>query len=370
VEAAASTGGQIMPPVMGSTAFILAEIVGVTYSTLALKAVVPAAMYFLAVFIMVDLEAVRTNLTGVPKDQLPNARKIMKEKWAFFLPIIVIFFTLLVLKTSTSRAAVLGIAATFIGPVFFSRGTRLGAKKVLDSVHGGSMGVLNIIAACTSAGVIIGVLAMTGLGLKIGTLLVKLSQGNTFFMLIAAMVLTVILGMGLPTAAAYIIAASVVGPALTQAGIPMLTAHLFILYFAVTAMVTPPVALASYTAAGIAGSSASKVGWAGLKLSIAGFIVPFMFVYGPGMILDGGAYNIVYSITCSVIGIILLALASEGYAYFIGNLNVAQRVIVFAAAICIMLPGFMTDAMGMAAAILVFFWKYLANRMSGKHKSA
>ena len=334
VEAAASTGGQIMPPVMGSTAFILAEIVGVTYSTLALKAVVPAAMYFLAVFIMVDLEAVRTNLTGVPKDQLPNARKIMKEKWAFFLPIIVIFFTLLVLKTSTS------------------------------------MGVLNIIAACTSAGVIIGVLAMTGLGLKIGTLLVKLSQGNTFFMLIAAMVLTVILGMGLPTAAAYIIAASVVGPALTQAGIPMLTAHLFILYFAVTAMVTPPVALASYTAAGIAGSSASKVGWAGLKLSIAGFIVPFMFVYGPGMILDGGAYNIVYSITCSVIGIILLALASEGYAYFIGNLNVAQRVIVFAAAICIMLPGFMTDAMGMAAAILVFFWKYLANRMSGKHKSA
>jgi TRAP transporter 4TM/12TM fusion protein len=370
VEAAASTGGQIMPPVMGSTAFILAEIVGVTYSTLALKAVVPAAMYFLAVFIMVDLEAVRTNLTGVPKDQLPNARKIMKEKWAFFLPIIVIFFTLLVLKTSTSRAAVLGIAATFIGPVFFSRGTRLGAKKVLDSVHGGSMGVLNIIAACTSAGVIIGVLAMTGLGLKIGTLLVKLSQGNTFFMLIAAMVLTVILGMGLPTAAAYIIAASVVGPALTQAGIPMLTAHLFILYFAVTAMVTPPVALASYTAAGLAGSSASKGGWAGLKLIIAGFIVPFMFVYGPGMILDGGAYNIVYSITCSVIGIILLALASEGYAYFIGNLNVAQRVIVFAAAICIMLPGFMTDAMGMAAAILVFFWKYLANRMSGKHKSA
>jgi len=369
VEAAASTGGQIMPPVMGSTAFILAEIVGVTYSTLALKAVVPAVLYFLAVFLMVDLEAVRTNLVGVPKDQLPDARKIMKEKWAFFLPIIIIFFTLLVLKTSTSRAAVLGIAATFIGPRFFSRGTKLSAKKVLDSVHGGSMGVLNIIAACTSAGVIIGVLAMTGLGLKIGTLLVKLSQGNLFPMLLAAMVLTIILGMGLPTAAAYIIAASVVGPALTQAGIPMLTAHLFIFYFAVTAMVTPPVALASYTAAGIAGCSASKVGWAGLKLSIAGFIVPFMFVYGPGMILEGSAYNIIYSIGCSLIGILLLALASEGYVYFIGKLSVAQRVCIFAAAICIMLPGFATDAIGAVAAIVVFLWKHIENRVQGKDKT-
>ena len=370
VEAAASTGGQIMPPVMGSTAFILAEIVGVTYSTLALKAVVPAVLYFLAIFLMVDLEAVRTNLVGVPKDQLPDARKIMKEKWAFFLPIIVIFFTLLVLKTSTSRAAVLGIAATFIGPIFFSRGAKLSAKKVLDSVHGGSMGVLNIIAACTSAGVIIGVLAMTGLGLKIGTLLVKLSQGSLFPMLLAAMVLTIILGMGLPTAAAYIIAASVVGPALTQAGIPMLTAHLFIFYFAVTAMVTPPVALASYTAAGIAGCSASKVGWAGLKLSIAGFIVPFMFVYGPGMILEGSAYNIIYSIGCSLIGILLLAIASEGYVYFIGRLNVAQRVCIFAAAICIMLPGFATDAIGVIAAIVVFLWKYVENRIQRKDKTA
>lgn len=368
VEAAASTGGQIMPPVMGSTAFILAEIVGVTYSMLALKAVVPAVLYFLAVFIMVDLEAVRTNLVGVPLDQLPNTRKIIKEKWAFFLPIIVIFFMLLVLKTSTSRAAVLGIAATFIGPVFFSRGIKLTAKKVLDSVHGGSMGVLNIIAACTSAGVIIGVLAMTGLGLKVGTLLVKLSQGSTFLMLIAAMVLTIILGMGLPTAAAYIIAASVVGPALTQAGIPMLTAHLFILYFAVTAMVTPPVALASYTAAGIAGCSASKVGWAGLKLSIAGFIVPFMFVYGPGMILEGGAANIIYAIICSLIGIILLAFTSEGYAYFIGKLNILQRIIIFAASICIMLPGFTTDLIGVIAAVVIYLWKYFENKVQGKDK--
>ncbi|MCX6269606.1 MAG: TRAP transporter large permease subunit, partial [Bacteroidetes bacterium] len=144
--------------------------------------------------------------------------------------------------------------------------------------------------------------------------------------------------------------------------------HLFIFYFAVTAMVTPPVALASYTAAGIAGCSASKVGWAGLKLSIAGFIVPFMFVYGPGLILEGGAADILYAIFCSLIGIVLLAFSSEGYAYIVGKLNILQRIIIFAAAICIMLPGFTTDLIGVIATVVVYLWKYLENKVQGKDK--
>ncbi|OQB49247.1 MAG: Sialic acid TRAP transporter permease protein SiaT [Firmicutes bacterium ADurb.Bin153] len=365
VEAAASSGGQIMPPVMGSTAFILAEIVGVTYSVLAFKALVPAVLYFLAIFIMVDLEAVMMGLKGVSKDLLPDAKKVFREKWAYLLPIVVIFFMLLVLKTSTSRAAIVGILATLIGPLFFARGTKVSTKKLVDSVQGGAMGVLNIIASCSSAGIIIGILAMTGLGLKVGTLLVKLSQGNLLLMLMAAMVLTIILGMGLPTAAAYIVAASVVGPALTQAGIPMLTAHLFILYFAVSAMVTPPVALASYTAAGIAGCSASEAGWSGMKLSIAGFIVPYMFVYGPGMILEGSVLEIIYAIACSVIGILLIAIAVEGYAYFVGKLNIIQRTLLFIAAICIMLPGLLTDGIGIAIAVLV----YVSRIVLGESKS-
>jgi len=362
VEAAASSGGQIMPPVMGSTAFILAEIVGITYASLALKSFIPALLYFLSILIMVDLEAVRTNLKGLDKSSLPDSKKILREKWIFFLPIVTIFITLLVFKTSTSRAAALGIAATLLGPLFFPKVQKLTAKKLLDATYGGSIGVLNIIASCTSAGIIIGVLAMTGLGLKIGTLLVRLSQGSLFLMLLASMFLTIILGMGLPTAAAYIVAASVVGPALTQAGVPMFTAHLFILYFAVTAMVTPPVALASYTAAGIAGCSASKVGWTGLKLSIAGFIVPFMFVYGPGMILEGSPYDIVYSIVCSLVGIVLLAIAVEGYAYFVGKLNAIQRAMILAASLCIMMPGYVTDAIGVALAIVAYLWKTLSNR--------
>jgi len=350
---------------MGSTAFILAEIVGVTYSVLAFKALVPAVLYFLAIFIMVDLEAVMMGLKGVSKDLLPDAKKVFREKWAYLLPIVVIFFMLLVLKTSTSRAAIVGILATLIGPLFFARGTKVSTKKLVDSVQGGAMGVLNIIASCSSAGIIIGILAMTGLGLKVGTLLVKLSQGNLLLMLMAAMVLTIILGMGLPTAAAYIVAASVVGPALTQAGIPMLTAHLFILYFAVSAMVTPPVALASYTAAGIAGCSASEAGWSGMKLSIAGFIVPYMFVYGPGMILEGSVLEIIYAIACSVIGILLIAIAVEGYAYFVGKLNIIQRTLLFIAAICIMLPGLLTDGIGIAIAVLV----YVSRIVLGESKS-
>ncbi len=369
VEAAASSGGQIMPPVMGSTAFILAEIVGVTYALLAFKALVPAILYFLAIFLMVDLEAVMTNLKGVSRDQLPNVGKVLRLKWAYLLPIAVIFFMLIVVRSSTSRAAVIGIATTLIGPLFFSGGNRINGKKLLDAVYGGAMGVLNIIAACTSAGVIIGILAMTGLGLKVGTLLVRLSQGNLLLMLIASMFLTIILGMGLPTAAAYIVAASVVGPALTQAGIPMLTAHLFILYFAVSAMVTPPVALASYTAAGIAGCSASKAGWMGLKLSIAGFIVPYMFVYGPGMILEGSAFDIVYSLVCSLIGIILIAMAVEGYAYFVGKLHILQSVFLIVAAICIMLPGYLTDGIGIAIAILVYISKVVLRFGERRHQA-
>ena len=191
-------------------------------------------------------------------------------------------------------------------------------------------------------------LALTGLGLKIGTLLVKFSSGNTFLLLVAAMVLSMILGMGLPTAAAYIIAASVVGPALTAGGIPMLTAHLFIFYFALSAMVTPPVALASYTAAGIAGASPSQVGWTGLKLSIAGFIVPYMFVYGPPLLLQGTPLEVAWAIITAVIGVVLLGCAAEGYAYFMGKISHVQRLLLLAASLCTMIPGLKTDLIGLA----------------------
>ncbi|MCR4425918.1 MAG: TRAP transporter permease [Firmicutes bacterium] len=366
VEAAASTGGQIMPPVMGSTAFILAEIVGVSYSVLAIKAMFPAILYFLAVLIMVDLEAIRMNLRGMPRAELPDPLRILRDRWGFLVPIVVIFVSLLVFRVSTSRAAVLGIVTTLIGPML-TRGVKLRWRSIPEAVSNGAMGVLNIVASCTTAGIIIGVLAMTGLGLKIGTVLVKLSGGNLFLLLVAAMVLSMMLGMGLPTAAAYIIAASVVGPALTQAGVPMFTAHLFIFYFSLLAMVTPPVALASYTAAGIAGASPAKVGWAGLKLSIAAFIVPYMFVYGPALILEGPVLQVAYSLVTAVIGVILLGAAVEGHAYVLGRLNMAQRALLLAAAIVTMLPGAQTDAAGLA---LVAIAVVLRGRAPGQHAAA
>lgn len=349
VEAAASTGGQIMPPVMGSTAFILAEIVGVAYPTLALKSMFPAILYFLSVLIMVDLEAVRTGLQGLPKSELPSVKKVLREKGAFLLPIVAIFVALLVLKVSTSRAAILGICTALLVPLL-AKGVEVNWRGVLEAIAGGATGVLNIIASCTTAGIIIGILALTGLGVKIGTALIHLSGGNIFFLLVAAMFLSMLLGMGLPTAAAYIITGSVIGPGLTMAGVPMLTAHLFIFYFSLLAMVTPPVALASYTAAGIANASASRTGWEGFKLCIAAFIVPYLFVYRPALILEGTPVEIIYSIIVAIAGIMLLGCGVQGF--FLRKANAIQRVLLITASLCLLSPSIIADLAALTLVIV------------------
>ena len=351
VEAAASTGGQIMPPVMGSTAFVLAEIVGVSYSVVVLKALLPAIFYFLAVLIMVDLEAIRSNLKGISRKELPVPIKILKEKWAFLSPLIIIFISLMIFKVSTLRAATYGIAAVLIAP-FFCKGVNVNLSKFLNALYEGALGVINIITSCATAGIIIGVLSLTGLGLRIGIALIHISGGHLLPLLIAAMLLSLLLGMGLPTLAAYIIAASVVGPALTKAGIPMLTAHLFIFYFSLLAMVTPPVALAAYTAAGIAGANPNKVGWEAFKLCIAAFVVPYMFVYNPALLLEGSSVlEVIYAILTALIGITVLACASQGY--FFGTINMIQRAFLLIISILLMLPGAYSDLIGLICVPLV-----------------
>jgi len=356
VEAAASTGGQIMPPVMGSTAFILAEIVGISYATLALKAILPAIFYFFAVLIMVDCEAIKSNLKGIAKSQLPSVRKILVEKWPFLMPIVVIFLSLLVFKVSTTRAATFGIFTSILAPLL-SKGIKINIHTFLKALSDGAIGILNIVSACLTAGIIIGILALTGVGLKIGNILLALSGGNMFLMLVAGMILSLILGMGLPTLAAYIIAASVVGPALTMVGVPMVTAHLFIFYFSLLAMVTPPVALASYTAAGIANVDASKVGWEGFKLSFAAFVVPYIFVYNPALLLDGSLLKILYSILMTALGIIILAYALNGY-FFGGRIILIQRIALLGAAILLMIPNLLMNLL----AIIFIFILTLFNR--------
>ena len=348
VEAAASTGGQIMPPVMGAVAFVMAEMVGLQYSHIALAATIPAVLYFFSIIVMVDCEAARHNLNGEDPALLPNVRKLLRYKWAYLFPIVVIFVALLGFGVSTSRAALLGIATTLIIP-FLAPGANVTFRKCADALAISGQDILSIIAACAVAGIIIGVLGMTGLGAKIGMLMMAVAQGNLFVMLVASMIFSIILGMGMPTVAAYIVAASVVGPPLVQAGLPMLHAHLFICYFAIFSAVTPPVALTAYTAAGIANANPNKVGIEAFKLCLAAFIVPYMFVYSPALLLEGSALGSAYTTLTAVIGIIFLGSAIQGW--FFGLLNPVQRLLLGAAALLFIHSGVLTDSIGLGLAL-------------------
>lgn len=349
VEAAASTGGQIMPPVMGAVAFVMAEMVGLQYSHIALAATIPAVLYFFSIIIMVDCEAARYGLNGEDPTSLPNVKKLLRYKWAYLFPIVVIFVALLGFGVSTSRAALLGIVTTLIIP-FLSPGANVTIKKCINALAISGKDILSIIAACAVAGIIIGVLGMTGLGAKIGMLMMSVAQGNLLIMLIASMIFSIILGMGMPTVAAYIVAASVVGPPLVQAGLPMLHAHLFICYFAIFSAVTPPVALTAYTAAGIAGADPNKVGIEAFKLCLAAFIVPYMFVYSPALLLEGPVLNSAYATFTAVIGVIFLGSAIQGW--FFGLLNLLQRSLLGAAALLFIHSGVLTDSIGLGLALV------------------
>ena len=350
VEAAASTGGQIMPPVMGAVAFVMAEMVGLQYSRIALAAAIPAVLYFFSVLIMVDCEAARYGLNGEDPARLPNVRMLLRRKWAYLFPIVVIFVALLGFGVSTSRAALLGIATTLIIP-FVARGTDISLKKCIDALAVSGRDILSIIAACAVAGIIIGVLGLTGLGSKIGMLMMAVAHGNLLIMLIASMIFSIILGMGMPTVAAYIVAASVVAPPLVQAGLPMLHAHLFICYFAIFSAVTPPVALTAYTAAGIAGANPNSTGIEAFKLCLAAFIVPFMFVYSPALLMEGSAPEISYAAFTAFIGVIFLGSSIQGW--FFGLLRPAQQILLGIAALMTIHSGMLTDLIGLGLLLAV-----------------
>ncbi len=349
VEAASSTGGQIMPPVMGAVAFVMAEMVGLQYSRIALAATIPALLYFFSIIIMVDCEAARYGLDGEDPAKLPNVRQLLRRKWAYLFPIVVIFIALLGFGASTSRAALLGIATTLIIP-FVSPGANITVKKCIDALASSGRDILSIIAACAVAGIIIGVLGLTGLGSKIGMLMMAVAHGNLLIMLIASMIFSIILGMGMPTVAAYIVAASVVAPPLVQAGLPMLHAHLFICYFAIFSAVTPPVALTAYTAAGIAGANPNTTGLEAFKLCLAAFIVPFMFVYSPALLMEGSALETAYAAFTALIGVIFLGSSIQGW--FFGLMNSVQRLLLGCAALLFIHSGVQTDAVGLGLALV------------------
>lgn len=369
VEASASVGGQILPPIMGASAFIMAETTGVSYGTIALAAILPAFLYYLGVIAQVHFRAGRDNLKGIPKADLPRAKEVLKERGHLLLPIIGLV-VLLFNNIPVSYAAFYTIVLTVIVSSL-RKSTRMSIGDIFEALADGARQSLSVMSACALVGVIIGVVSLTSFGSVMTSSIMSVGAGSLFLTLFFTMLASMLLGMGLPSIPAYIITATMAAPALANFDIPILVAHMFVFYFGLFANITPPVALASFAAAGISGGDPMKTGFQSLKLALAGFIVPFMFVYNPAMLMldttDALVTSkefplpslwVIASVTVTaIIGIIALSAAVEGY--FKSQLNPLMRLILAAGAFMLILPEGMTDLLGIAVVGSVVAWNIL-----------
>lgn len=366
VEAVASSGGQIMPPVMGATAFVICDVLGMPYVEVCLCALVPAILYYIAVFIQVDLRAVKLGLRGLPADQLPDWKPILKNGWFSFLPIILL--VILLNYWSASKVGFWVIVCSVLLS-FIRKETRMTPKKFFSALVDSGKGMLEVGASCAISGIVVGVFGLTGLGLKFSNILVTIANGNMLVLLVMTAIACIILGMGMSTLPVYLILATLVAPALIKMGIPAIAAHLFIFYYGIIAAITPPVAIAAYAGASIAKEDPIKVGFTACRLGVGAYILPFMFAFGPALVLQGAPLEIAQSIVTAIIGIGCLGMSFEGYVYGIGSVNIVSRVLLIAGALCLTISGTLTDIVGLAivAAVVVFG---LVAKKSGKTAKA
>ncbi|HVL74182.1 MAG TPA: TRAP transporter permease [Beijerinckiaceae bacterium] len=347
VEAGASSGGQIMPPIMGAGAFIMAEITGIPYTQIVVAAIIPSILYFLSIYFMVDLEAQKNNMRGLPANELPVFRELAKQVY-LFIPVIILVYALFS-GYSVIRAGTLAMIAAAV--VSWLTPNWMGPRQILRAFEMAAKMSIQLIAVCACAGIIVGVIALTGVGTRFSSLLLAIAEQNQLLALFFAMCIAIVLGMGMPTTAAYAVAASVVAPGLIQLGIQPLVAHFFIFYFAVMSAITPPVALAAYAGAALAGSEPMRTSVESFKIGLAAFIVPFMFFYSEAMLMQGTWLEILHVFVTASIGIFLLSCAVQGY--FFGLLNPVLRVLLFLAALGMIKGGLWSDALGLAAGLLV-----------------
>ena len=341
VEAAASTGGQILPPIMGASIFIMMDILGTDYVTIAKAAIIPALLYYAGVFWMVDLEARRTGLRGLPEDEIPRPWDVLRERGYLLIPILVLLYGLLVAQVSPLRAGLIGsVSCVVVG--LFRKESRLSLEAIVSTLFTTMQSSILVVAACAVAGIVIGVLGLTGLGLNVANIILNYSMGFLPLALVLATVVAVILGMGMPTTASYIICATIIAPGLVEMGVAALAAHLFVLYFANMSNITPPVALAAYAASGIAGANPLSVGVKAFKLGLAGFLIPYAWVYGPQLIMEGDPFSIIYAAVTAFIGVLALGASLQG---FVGEttLGWASRLCIAFAALLLVFPDVITD---------------------------
>ncbi|MDU2373037.1 MAG: TRAP transporter permease [Peptoniphilus harei] len=372
VEATASTGGQIMPPVMGAAAFIMADFTGFPYISIVKAAIIPAVLYYIAVGTMVHLEACKLGLKGMPRESLPKVSNILRKQGYLTLPLIAIIFMLVKQYPPTMAALtgiVIGVIVAFAASLI-KKDNSFTPKDILGAMEAGAKGAVGVACACACAGMIVGVVTLTGFGLKIAEVIVLIAKGKLIPTLFLTMISSIILGMGLPTTAKYIVLATMAVPAITKLGVNLMSAHLFILYFGVVADVTPPVALAAYAGAGIAGANSMKTGFQAFKLAIGAFIIPYIFVINPHLIMVDSVVGTtvnwlpitaaIPTIVTALIGTICLAGTVESYLF--GNLKIWQRVILLGAAFALLDPKLLTDAIGLGALAVIFVTQKLLNK--------
>ncbi|WLR51700.1 TRAP transporter permease [Bacillus tianshenii] len=350
VEAAASSGGQIMPPVMGAAAFIMAEMTGISYNQLIVYAAFPAILYFFSVFLMVDFRAAKIGLKGLSKEEIPSVKETLKKSiFVLVGPVAIIYF--LVAGFSPIKASFYAVLVVIAGS-YFRKDTRLTFPRLIEALELGARNSIGLISACAVAGLIVGTVTLTGIGVKFADLVNLLSSGSVYIALVLTMLASIVMGMGLPTAALYIILATMAAPALVNLGIALPAAHLFIFYFGCMAAVTPPVALSSFLAAGIAGGNPISTSIQGLKLSLAAFLLPFVFVLNPAILwYETDLLHFSGVALTSIIGIIALAASLEGY--IMSKLLYWQRIVLFASALLLLVPGLVTDLVGVITILCI-----------------
>ncbi|WP_320633544.1 TRAP transporter permease [Pyramidobacter porci] len=361
VEAAASTGGQIMPPIMGAAAFLISEIVGVSYIEVVKAAAIPAVLYFSGIWIMVHLEAKKLGLRGLPKDQVPHAGELLRKEGHLILPLIAIM-VFLIMGFTTTRAALWGILTAIIVP-YLRKSTRIQVADIASALTAGARNILGVSCACSTAGVIVGVVTMTGIGLKLGEGLTTLTSGMLIPTLFFTMITSLVLGMGVPTTANYLITATIAAPIVVRLGIPVLAAHLFSFYFGILSDVTPPVALAAYAGSAIAKSNPFKTGVIATKLAVAAFLVPYMFALNPSLILiDTTLPEVAVIAVTSVTGMIGIGAALTGY--FVSDTLWYEQILLALGGVMLVYPGYVTDAIGVGLVAGIYLLQKLRVKAS------
>lgn len=355
VEAVASTGGQLMPPVMAAVAFIMADNLSVPYISICGAALIPAVLYYWSLFNMVDAKAVKLGIAGLKKEQLPQGREVLKNGWFLALPFLVLI-ALMMMNYTPMKAGFYAIISLLVILLIFDR-KKLNWANITNALENGAKGVISVSVTSACAGIIVGVIMITGLGLKFTSIITTVSNGNLLIALILSAVVAIILGMGLPTVPAYIVMSSLVAPALIKMGVAPMAAHMFVLYFAVLSCITPPVAIASYAAAAIADANAINVGFESVRLAVVAYIIPFVFVYNPVLLFDGKPIDIFLSFATAVLGCMALTWAIEGVVE--GKIPWWARIVSLLAAAFLVWPEHLSDVFGVVIfAVLYYFYRY------------